>query len=94
MSSVILVTPKGEMTRHTVLVDDIYVLVILRDMVGGNVEIIPLRGRRYLVLNGEGKLLRLPPNALATKLAHDSQSIPPSDYIAGNAVIVPASLLD
>ena len=82
------------MLRSWVSVEDSKMLTKLRELVGGAIEVIPLKGFRYLVLNADGKLEGLPPNPIATKLAHDSESICPSDFIAGNAVIVPAHLLE
>ena len=82
------------MRRDTVPMRDNLLLAKMRALIGGSLEIVPLKGRRYLVLNQEGKLYNLPPNPLATKLAHNAQSIPSYDYIAGDAVIVPASLLE
>ncbi len=63
-------------------------LRILREIVGGDIEVVPLLGRRYLVIDEDGKDKAHRPNDFATWLAHQSESITPEDYIAGVAIIV------
>ena len=69
-------------------------LQTLRDLVGGDIEVVPVIGKRYLVLDEEGKRKAHRPNDFATWLAHESGSIPPGDYIAGVAILVPIAALD
>ena len=65
----------------------------LQEVVGGSIEVVPLLGKRYLVINEEGKMAAHRPNDFATWLAHESESITPEDYIAGVAVVVSATVL-
>lgn len=68
-------------------------LATLREIVGGDIEVVPLLGRRYLVIDEDGKRKAHRPNDFATWLAHESESITPEDYIAGVAVVVSAQTL-
>lgn len=56
-------------------------LAELQEMVGGTIEIIHLPDGWWLVVNDEGKLLRLPYNLAATVIYNRKD-----DFIVGNAV--------
>lgn len=68
-------------------------LQMLRDMVGGDIEVVPLRDNRYLVIDENGKSKVHRPNEFATWLAREAESIADDDYIAGDAVVVSKSAL-
>lgn len=61
-----------------------YKLDELRRIVGGNIELIDL-GKRYLVVNEDGKLMRLPYNTMATNWM--LVAIGGSDFIVGDALL-------
>lgn len=61
-----------------------YKLDELRRIVGGNIEIIDL-GKRLLVVNEDGKMMRLPYNTLATNWM--LVAIGGSDFIVGDALL-------
>lgn len=61
-----------------------YTLYELRRIVGGNIELIDL-GKRYLVVNEDGKLMRLPYNTMATNWM--LVAIGGSDFIVGDALL-------
>lgn len=75
--------PAGETAR----------LLKLKLLVGDTLEVVPLTDQRLMVLHGEAKNQPHFVNATATLLAREAQSIPPDDYIAGTAVIVPRTAL-
>lgn len=51
-------------------------------------EIIVMSNGTFIVIDEEGKLKNLKTNSLATQIAHESNSIYPSDYIVGDVLIV------
>jgi hypothetical protein len=57
----------------------------LQGYVGGFVEVVHLDGPRIMVVNEDGKAMKLPPHERATTMAH--AFILPGDYIAGPAVV-------
>ena len=50
-------------------------------------------GERHMVINENGKDGPHMINHTATAIAHEAESIMPTDYIAGVAVIIPAEVL-
>ena len=87
-----ILTPDGKIHLDCVPDEEGLCLAALQKLVGGYIEVVPLPGTRYLVLNAEGKILSLSPNPMATKLAHDAESICSDDYIAGTAILAPRKL--
>ena len=65
----------------------------LQELVGGSIEAVSLPGKRYMVINENGKDGPHMINNTATAFAHEAQAIMPSDYIAGVAVILPGEVL-
>jgi hypothetical protein len=63
----------------------------LQTMVGGFVEVLPLNDGRLMILNEDGKSLRLPINARATMLA--AIELSGLDSISGNVVVIQAKQL-
>ena len=61
-----------------------YTLDELRRIVGGNIELIDL-GKRYLVVNEDGKIMRLPYNTMATNWM--LVAIGGSDFVVGDALL-------
>ena len=61
---------------------------ICSDFYKSPMEIIHLENNSCLIIDEEGKFKDLDFNELATKIAHDNNSISPSDYISGNAILI------
>ena len=87
-----IITATGEYRPATIPDAPCEALDAMQAIVGGYLEVVPLAGSRYLVFHAEGKIENLPPNPIATKLAHDSEAIMADDYIAGDAIVGPRSL--
>lgn len=51
-------------------------------------EVIVLADGTFLLIDEEGKLKNLKINELATQIAHENNSIYPSDYIVGDVLLV------
>lgn len=80
----VIITASGEVSA--VQVDN--TLQALWDVVGGYVERIPLRDGVDLFVNEEGRLLSLPKNELATRLAEGYQVHPHKIVIVGDALVL------
>lgn len=85
--------PSGEMITVTLPTDEQARLRALQDIVGGYLQVVPLRDKRYLVVDEEGKSKPHHRNDFATWLARESEAITEKDYIAGVAVLVSNSTL-
>ena len=92
-TSIKVIRTNGRIRRAIVPNDPAPCLASLQAIVGGCIEVVPLPGSRYLVIHADGKLENLPPNPLATKLAHGAASITTDDYIAGTAILTPKRLI-
>lgn len=68
-------------------------LRLLKLLVGEPLAVVPLPNERLMLLHEEAKNQPHFVNVQATLLALEAQSIPPDDYIAGIAVIVPRDTL-
>lgn len=62
-----------------------------QSIVGGYVEVIPLKNGKIMILNEEGKLKDLTLNRQATDLAHESY-LPADDYIVGHVIVCESSM--
>jgi hypothetical protein len=51
-------------------------------------EIIVMADGTFIVIDEEGKLKNLEINEIATQIAHENNSIYPSDYIVGDVLLV------
>lgn len=65
----------------------------LQELVGGHIEVVPVTGRRYLVVSESAKDTPHLVNQSATAIAHECESIQPGDYLAGTVLIVPQQAL-
>lgn len=73
---------------HTVgMAETVPAYEVLKAAVGGWLEGVPLEGVTAYV-NEEGKLLGMPVNALATRLAHRDEAIYPHDTINGDMIVL------
>ena len=57
-------------------------------------EVVPIAGARYLVFGSNSKVGPHEVNQIATIMAHEAESIPRTDYLAGTVVLVPRSVLN
>ena len=89
-----LIRPDGEVDSISLLEEEAGRLRQLQELVGGYIETVPLPGERCMVINENGKDGPHMINNTATATAHEAQSIMPSDYIAGVAVILPIEVLE
>lgn len=53
-----------------------------------NLELVRLNNNRALIIDEEGKLKNLSINSKATSLAHEDESIYPSDWICGDVILI------
>jgi hypothetical protein len=51
-------------------------------------EVIVLADGTFILIDEEGKLKNLKLNELATQIAHENNSIYPSDYIVGDVLLI------
>lgn len=63
-------------------------LTDLQGLVGGYIDVVRVGDELSVYINDEGKLIGLPPNALATMWLSVIGAIFPNDYIAGDAVVL------
>ena len=92
--AVSMILPNGEVDSISLPEDEQVRLRQLQDWVGGHIEVVALPGERHMVINENGKDGPHMINNTATAIAHEAQSIMPSDYIAGVAVILPVEVLE
>ena len=88
-----VILPNGEVDSIPLLQEDAARMRQLQELVGGHIETVSLPGERCMVINENGKDGPHMINHTATAIAHEAESIMPTDYIAGVAVIIPAEVL-
>lgn len=66
----------------------------LRDIVEGDIQAVPLRDGRWLIINDSGKIKGLPANQPATEVMHAASDIAKDDIIVGNALLCLPGELD
>jgi hypothetical protein len=88
-----ILSPDGAIREDALPDGDNDRVLRLYDLVGGHLEIVPIKGARYLVMNEGAKDKHLQANKAATDLAHEAESIPDGDYIAGTVVVVAQAAL-
>ena len=89
----ITVFPTGDFAQEELPEDDADRLQRLQEIVGGHLEVVAIRGEKFLVACDEAKNGLHKINLVATTLAHECEAIMPHDYLAGNVVIVGKDLL-
>ena len=80
---------KADGTHSVHMADSAPAYDTLKAAVGGWLEGVPLVGVTAYV-NEEGKIMGLPVNALATRLAHGDEAIYPHDTINGDMIVLGA----
>ena len=88
-----VILPNGEVDSIPLLQEDAARMRQLQELVGGHIETVSLPGERCMVINENGKDGPHMINHTATAIAHEAETIMPTDYIAGVAVILPAEAL-
>ena len=91
--AVSMILPNGEVDSISLPEDEQARLRQLQDWVGGYIEVVALPGEGHMVIKENGKDGPHMINHTATATAHEAESIMPTDYIAGVAVIIPAEVL-
>ena len=88
-----MILPNGEVDSISLPEDEDVRLCQLQELVGGHIETVALPSERCMVINENGKDGPHMINHTATAIAHEAETIMPTDYIAGVAVILPAEAL-
>jgi hypothetical protein len=83
--NVILITTEGKKSNVSINTFDEARKLICNH---SSIEIIVLNDGAFLAFDEEGKLKKLEKNHLATEIAHENNSIYPSDYIVGDVLFV------
>ena len=63
-----LITHAGVQIKITPANGEVFSLAELQTHVGGYIEVAPLQGGRYMAMNEDGQALKLPVNAVASRL--------------------------
>jgi hypothetical protein len=87
MKAVLLTTDNEKKTIEIKSIRDLKTK-ICSDFYKSPMEIIHLENNSCIIIDEEGKFKDLDFNELATKIAHDNNSISPSDYVSGNAILI------
>ena len=86
--NVILITTDGKKSKVNIKTFDQARQLVCNYQYSSSAEIIVLNDGTFIVIDEEGKLKKLPKNDLATEIAHENNSIYPSDFIVGDVLIV------
>lgn len=84
----VLVRPSGEHTYTDIARDTDSGLSALQQIVGGNIELVPLDGSAYIYVNEEGLLDGLPVNELATRALLELRPAMAGTFLVGDAVFL------
>jgi hypothetical protein len=85
---VILITTDGNKKKVSIKTFDEAKQLICNQKYNSPAEIIVLSDGTFIVVDEEGKLKNLQINQLATQIAHENNSIYPSDCIVGDVLLV------
>lgn len=69
-------------------------LLRMQEVVGGHLEVVPIPGRRYLVVSESAKDGPHVINRIATQMAQEAESIPLDDYLAGTVLLVSQQVMN
>lgn len=86
--NVILITTDGKRKKVAIKSFDEARQLVCNFQYNSSAEIIVLTDGTFIVMDEDGKLKKLEMNEVATAIAHESNSIYPSDYIAGDVLLV------
>lgn len=88
-----LITGDGDVREIMPKSDAKFTLEEMQMYVDGYIEVVRLNESQIMVVNEEGKYGK-PYNMMATAIAELERAIRKDDYIAGDAVICPGTMLD
>ena len=86
--NVTLITTDGKKRKVSINTFDEARQMVCNYIYNSPAEIIVLMDGSFILIDEEGKLKNLDVNHEATKIAHDNNSIYPSDYIVGDVLLV------
>ena len=86
--NVILITTDGNKKKVTINTFDEARQLVCSYKHNSPAEVIVLADGTFILMDEEGKLKNLEINELATEIAHENNSIYPSDYIVGDVLLV------
>jgi hypothetical protein len=86
--NVILITTDGNKKKVTINTFDEARQLVCSYKHNSPAEVIVLADGTFILIDEEGKLKNLEINKLATEIAHDNNSIYPSDCIVGDVLLI------
>jgi hypothetical protein len=86
--NVILITTDGTRKKVSIETFDQARQMVCNFQYNSSAQIIVLTDGTFMVIDEDGKLKNLEINEIATEIAHESNSIYPSDYIVGDVLVV------
>ena len=85
---VILITTDGKRRKVNINTFDEARQLVCNFQYNSSAEIIVLMDGTFMLIDEDGKLKKLEKNQIATEIAQENNSIYPSDYIAGDVLLV------
>jgi hypothetical protein len=86
--NVTLITTDGKKRKVNIKTFDEARQLVCNYQYNSPAEIIVMTDGTFIVIDEEGKLKNLQINEIATQIAHENNSIYPSDYIVGDVLLV------
>jgi hypothetical protein len=86
--NVILITTDGKRTKFFIKTFIEARKLVCNSQYDSPAEIIVMQDGTFIVIDEEGKFKNLEINEIATEIAHENNSIYPSDYIVGDVLFV------
>lgn len=86
--NVVLITTDGKRRKVNIRTFDEARQLVCNYQYNSSAEIIVLTDGTFIVIDEDGKLKKLEINEIATQIAHENNSIYPSDYIVGDVLLV------
>jgi hypothetical protein len=86
--NVMLITTDGKRRKVNINTFDEARQLVCNFQYNSSAEIIVLTNGTFIIIDEDGKLKKLEINEVATEIAHENNSIYPSDYIVGDVLLV------
>ena len=86
--NVTLITTDGSRKKVNIKTFDEARQLVCNYQYNSPAEIVVLMDGTFIVMDEDAKLKKLDKNYVATEIAHENNSIYPSDYIAGDVLLV------
>ncbi len=83
-----LITTDGKRRKVNINTFDEARQLVCNFQYNSSAEIIVLTNGTFIIIDEDGKLKKLEINEVATEIAHENNSIYPSDYIVGDVLLV------